>query len=91
MGLGMIGMFAQGMSPQVRGFVSGLPPLLSKLVPVVGKLDFYKSTASYSSFDGKQWHTRSVQNYKKPKPKSVAVEDEAADDEDAQGAQDDDA
>ncbi len=85
MGLSVIGMFAPELPPKARDFISELPPLLTKLAPVVGKLDFYKSTASYSSFDGKQWHTRSVQNYKKPKPKS------AADDEEAQEAQDDDA
>lgn len=77
MGLGMAGMFAQGAPEEVRSFLSSLPPILGKLVPVVGKLDFFQSTASSSTFDGRRWLTHSVQNYKSPRAtKKATSEDE---------------
>jgi hypothetical protein len=75
MAMGMMGMVAQDMPPEVRSFITGLTPILTKLGPVAGKLDFYQSSASYSTFDGNAWHARNVQNYKEPKAKSE-VEDE---------------
>ena len=81
MALGMVGLFAQDMPPEARSLFSSLPPLLSKLSPVVGKLDFYQSSAEYSTFDGDQWRTKAVQNYKKPRPKPAVKEgDEEGDD-----------
>jgi len=72
MSMGMVAMFAQDTPPEVRSVLSALPPLLGKLIPVAAELDFYQSSASYSSFNGSQWHTWEVQNYKAPKPKTVA-------------------
>jgi len=49
------------------------------MAPVAAKLNFYQSSADYTTFDGKQWYTRKVQNYKDPstlkkeKPKSAAT------------------
>ncbi len=73
---GMMGMVAQDMPPEVRSFITGLTPILTKLGPVAAKLDFYQSSASYSTFDGSAWHTRKVQNYKEPKAASEVEEDE---------------
>ena len=42
-----------------------------ELAPVAGKIDFYKSTASYTTFDGNAWHTRSVTHYFSPKERLV--------------------
>ncbi len=81
MGLGMVGLFAQDMPPEMRSLFSALPPLLSKLSPVVGKLDFYQSSSEYSTFDGNQWRTKAVQNYKKPQPKPKPDAEEESDDD----------
>ncbi len=81
MGLGMAGMFAQEMPPQMQKLLSTLPPLLSKLGAVAGTVDFYQSSASYSTFDGSRWRTHAVQNYKTPSPKAPpAAEEDVADD-----------
>ena len=48
---------------QVAGKVVGM---IGKLGPVVRKIDFYKSTASYTTRDGNVWQTRSVTHYKSP-------------------------
>lgn len=66
-GLGMVAMFAQGAEPEVQSLMAGLPVILGKLGPVVGKLDFYQSSAGYTSFDGRRWFSHKVQNYKPPK------------------------
>lgn len=42
--------------------------MVSKLGPIVQKLDFLQSSASLSTFDGKAIVTRSVQNYREPPP-----------------------
>lgn len=73
MGLGMAGMFAQDAPPEVRSVLSSLPPILAKLVPVAGRLNFFQSSAAYSTFNGKAWHSYSVQNYKKSVPKPPAA------------------
>ncbi len=88
MGLGMVGLFAQDMPPEARSLFSSLPPLLSKLSPVVGKLDFYQSSAEYSTFDGNQWRTKAVQNYKKPQPKSAVEEGDEEEGNPKSGAKD---
>ncbi|MBN2562324.1 MAG: DUF3352 domain-containing protein [Phycisphaerae bacterium] len=78
MGMGFVAMFAQGEAPpEIRSVLSAVPPILGKLGPVVGKLDFYQSSSQYSTFNGDHWRTRSVQNYKKSVPKPPAAEDES--------------
>jgi hypothetical protein len=74
---GMVGMMAQDLPPELREALTTITPLVAKLGPVAAKLDFYQSSADYTTFDGKQWHTRGVQNYKKPRPKP-ASEDKPA-------------
>jgi len=67
MGLGMVSMFGgQQMPKEAQTFFGALPPILGKLVPVVGEMDFFQSTASVSSFDGQHYRTQTVQNYKAP-------------------------
>ncbi|MBX3394718.1 MAG: hypothetical protein KF841_05080 [Phycisphaerae bacterium] len=75
MGLGMMGMMMADAPPQVRTMVSNLPPILAKLGPVAGRLDFYKSKASYESFDGQRWIIHDVQNYKKPNERPSRLEE----------------
>jgi len=84
MGVGMVGMVAQDMPPEARSFITGLTPILNKLGPVAAKLNFYQSSASYSTFDGAAWHNRKVQNYKEPK----AVQAEEDEESDAPGKKD---
>jgi len=75
MASGMIGMMAGGdMPPEAGKLLARLPAILAKLGPVAGKLNFYDSSAAYTSFEGGYWHTRSVQNYKAPK--DVLLEDD---------------
>jgi len=86
MGFGLVGMFAVDAPPELRKICSAVPPLLGKLSPVVEKLDFYKSSAAYCSFDGSRWYTREVQNYKTPSERPQPVEeDDDEEDEDDEG------
>lgn len=85
MGLGFVAMGAQEMPPPMQAIVRAVPPILAKLAPVAGKLNFYQSSSSYTTFDGKAWRTRSVQNYKKPQPKPVEEESSAESDSNGNG------
>ncbi len=80
MGFATMGM--QDAPPQAQAMVQALPPILAKLAPVVGKMDFFQSSAEVKTFDGSQWITRSVQNYKPPKPATNAESTTSEDDED---------
>jgi hypothetical protein len=81
MGLGFAMMGMQDAPPQIRTIFGALPGLLAKLGPVAAKMDFFRSSASQTTFDGKVWRTREVQNYQEPKPDVVksADEEDAAD------------
>jgi hypothetical protein len=68
MALGFATMGMQDAPPQVKAIIGALPQMLAKLGPVVGKMDFFQSSAEYSTFDGKGWLTHRVQNYKPPRP-----------------------
>lgn len=66
--LSMAGQMATMMIPdpkiqQIAGKVLGM---VAKLGTVATKLDFYKSSASDTTFDGTTWHTRSVTHYASP-------------------------
>lgn len=66
-GLSMTPMFAAGqMPPEVAQLMGTLGGVALKLIPVADKMNFFKSNASYTTWDGKVWHTYAVQNYKKP-------------------------
>ncbi|MEK6643469.1 MAG: hypothetical protein AABZ08_06125 [Planctomycetota bacterium] len=86
MAMGMAGMFGQDMPPEIRGFLTKLPPLLAKMAPVAGKLDFFQSSSSYTTFENGAWHERSVKNYKGPRPPGEEDNDAKADSDDAKPA-----
>lgn len=67
MAMGMVGMMGgQQMPKEMQTLMGTIPTILGKLVPVVGEMDFFQSTASVSSFDGQHYRTQVVQNYKAP-------------------------
>ena len=72
-GVSMFGGMAAMMipEPKVRQAVMQGLGIVAKITPVVRKVDFYKSTASYTTFDGKAWHTRHVTHYASPKERLV--------------------
>lgn len=76
MGVNMMGMFMADAPPEAKKMLSAAGQILSKLGPVAGRLDFYKSSAATESFDGKRWLSHSVQNYKKQSERP-AREDES--------------
>ena len=58
------GMVSMGIEDeQVKGIVAKVTGIIPKLVPVVARIDFIKSKASSSTFDGLIWHTRGVTHY----------------------------
>lgn len=60
----MLGMAAAGAGPE--GAVLGqLVQSLQKVLPTLGQLNFFKSRASVTTFDGETWHMKSVTNYKR--------------------------
>jgi len=61
---GMLGTFIP--DPRVRPLLAKISGMLSKLVPVARKIDFYKSSASHTTFDGKVWRSRGVTHYVQP-------------------------
>ncbi|MBK8267383.1 MAG: hypothetical protein IPK83_03395 [Planctomycetes bacterium] len=76
MGLGMMGMFMGGdVPPEAKRVISAIGPILAKLGPVAGRLDFFKSNAAYESFDGKKWTAHAVQNYKKQSERPARMEE----------------
>ena len=72
MALGMAGWMAADLPAAARDALNLVPPLLAKLAPVAGKMDFYRSSASYVTYDGSKWYSRKVQNYKKPSERKKA-------------------
>lgn len=52
--------------PEAQQAISKILGTVAKLGPVAQKIDFYKSSAKYTTFNGKMWHTRSVTNYRSP-------------------------
>ena len=75
MGIGMVSMMS-GMvtmaipDPEIRPVVAKIAGMLSKLTPVVRKIDFYKSTATQTTFDGQAWHTRAATHYVSPEERA---------------------
>jgi len=71
MGLGMLGAFVP--EAEARSAITKIAGMLAKLTPVVHKIDFYKSAASYTTFDGQAWHTRAVTHYVSPAERGAAA------------------
>jgi hypothetical protein len=78
-GIGMVSMMGGMMAafipdPDARPIIQRIASMLAKLTPVVTKIDFYKSTATYATFDGKAWRVQTVTHYVSPterKPKAT--------------------
>jgi tetratricopeptide (TPR) repeat protein len=66
MGGGMVA--SQIPDPDEREVVTQLLRILGKLGPVIAKIDFYDSSASYTRFDGRAWTTHAVTHYVPPTP-----------------------
>jgi len=74
-GIGIIsaasGMVTMGIpDPEVRQVISKIAGMIAKLTPVVSKIDFYKSTAAVTTYDGHAWHTRAVTHYVPPEERT---------------------
>jgi len=69
--LGAVGMMG-GMAmmavpdPDAQQILNKVLQMVMKLGPVAQKIDFYKSSAGYATFDGKAWHSRTATNYQSP-------------------------
>jgi hypothetical protein len=61
---GMFGAFIP--EPEARPIIAKFSGILNKLAPVARKIDFYKSTASHTTFDGQTWRTHGVTHYFSP-------------------------
>jgi hypothetical protein len=69
----MSSMFTAGIGDaKARLLVTKIMGIVGKIAPVVRKIDFYKSTASYTTFDGKMWYTREVTRYLSPEERKEA-------------------
>jgi hypothetical protein len=56
----------------VRQVLSKVSSILGKLVPVAQRVDFFKSTATCTTFDGRMWRMRTVTHYASPQERSAA-------------------
>ncbi|MEE9293445.1 MAG: hypothetical protein V3W34_00565, partial [Phycisphaerae bacterium] len=63
--------------PEIQQVVSKIAAMLGKLSPVANRIDFYKSSASHTTFDGRAWHTRKVTHYVSPAERRAAPEVQA--------------
>jgi len=61
---GMMGAFIP--EPKVQPVVTKISVILGKLAPVARKIDFYKSKASCTTFEGNLWRTRTATHYFSP-------------------------
>jgi len=57
--------------PEAQPIASKILGMITKLSPVAQKIDFFKSTASYTTFDGKVGYTRQITNYFSPSERSA--------------------
>jgi tetratricopeptide (TPR) repeat protein len=77
---GVIGLFSMLSSmagaaipePSVRQVLSKVSSILGKLVPVAQRVDFFKSTATCTTFDGRMGRMRTVTHYASPQERSAA-------------------
>lgn len=70
---GMLG--AAVPDPEARSVIGKIAGMLAKLTPVVRKIDFYKSTATHTTFDGQMWHTHGVTHYASPAERAAGDTD----------------
>lgn len=64
----MVGMFIPMAipEPEMQQAAAKVLGMIAKLVPAAQKINFYKSSASYTTFDGKVYLTREITNYFSP-------------------------
>lgn len=76
---GMMGMMSMAVPPGPEGKPArDMLTILTKLGPVMAKLDFFSSEASMTTFDGTTWKTKSVITYKDPKASAPAADSGAS-------------
>ncbi len=78
--IGMISMTGGVMTmmipdPEAQPIIGKVVGMIGKLAPVLAKIDFYKSTATCTTFDGHAWRTRSVTHYVAPQARAVTKAD----------------
>jgi hypothetical protein len=66
-------MASMAADPEIRPILAKIMGMLGKLTPVLGKIDFYKSTAACTTFDGRVWLTREVTHYVDPSERAPTV------------------
>ncbi len=68
-GIAMAGGMAAGAIPdeEAKQILLDLSGILGRLAPVVEEIDFFRSSAAATTFDGKVWRTRSVTHYLPPR------------------------
>lgn len=71
MGLGMASMVGGMMTmaipdPTAQKLITKISGMIAKLSPVAAKIDFFKSTAARTTFDGHAWRTKRVTHYASP-------------------------
>lgn len=76
--LGMVSMSGMAIpmmipDPDVQQAVAKIVGIIGKLSPVAAKIDFYKSSSSYSTFDGQAWHIHKATNYQSPTERAPAA------------------
>jgi hypothetical protein len=69
MAAGMMGAFVP--RPEVRPVLTKVSAMLAKLGPVAREIDFYKSTATSTTFDGQAWRSRAVTHYFSPEERTA--------------------
>lgn len=75
-GLGIASMITSMLSgfvpePRVRPIFAKIGTVLSKLTAAARRVDFYKSTATHTTFDGRRWRTRTVTHYVSPEERGA--------------------
>ena len=74
MATSVLGMVGQDMPPEFRSFITSVTPILAKLGPVVGKMDFYQSFRVLFDLRRQGAGTSGeVQTYKEPQARITIV------------------
>lgn len=58
--------------PEPRAVIGKIAGMIAKLSPVAGKIDFYKSTSTCTTFDGQNFWTKQVTHYVSPEERKLA-------------------
>ncbi len=58
--------------PEPRAIIGKIAGMIAKLSPVAGKIDFFKSTSTCTTFDGQNFWTKQVTHYVSPEERKLA-------------------